>query len=340
MMNREGKLFWVGVDVAKESFSASLAPVDLCCAQWRELESRTFEHTRQGVSQLLGWVSQSGSCVGVCVESTGIYSKIFAGLWSGCGAAPEVSIVNPQRTSKFAGSLGVRDKSDPVDAKVLAVFGVVHRPAPQRVRPALYVQLRELSRLREDLVREHTSWSNRLGQALDPSVRKMIKQQLKRLESAVKKVEEQIETLLLSDEAASRDYKRLQKLPGFGKVVATVLLSELGDLRDWSRSEIVSFAGLFPRIYQSGKSIERRPRLAKGGGGRIRRALFMAAISVQSRENAFRQFAKHLQHVGKSKMSSIGAVMRKLLLVARATVISEQDYNPNWRCELMPKTAE
>ena len=89
-------------------------------------------------------------------------------------------------------------------------------------------------------------------------------------------------------------------------------------------------AGLYPREYTSGKSVFKKPRLAKGGKGNVRRRLYMCAMVALKHNPVLKRFAKHLMAQGKTPMSALGALMRKLLLIARALVVSGKDFDPDF----------
>ena len=87
-----------------------------------------------------------------------------------------------------------------------------------------------------------------------------------------------------------------------------VLLSPDCNVRQW-----VAYAGLDPRQYSSGKSVEKKVRISKVGNRHLRRALFMPALVAVRRNPQFRAYYRHLLVHGKFKMVALVAAMRKLL---------------------------
>lgn len=319
--------FWAGVDLAKAAFEAALAPLSATPAERTRLEVRSFDNTAAGVLELAAWIEDSpGECLGICVEATGGYSERFARMAARAGLA--TAIVNPARPLMFARSMGVRDKSDRVDAAVLALYGAMHRPAARPPRSADHQRLRDLWRLREDYLEQRTMTQLRLQQAEDPLAVRLLRTTVRQLERAIDQVEAALREQIAAAERWREDERLLRTIPGIGEVTAWLLLAELGDLREWSREELVGYAGLFPRTYESGTSVRRRPRMARGGGGRLRRGLFMAAFGLRSKKGALPDYAQRLVDAGKAKMCAIGALMRKLLIVARAVVASGQAFDP------------
>jgi transposase len=327
--------FCVSLDLAKRSAEASIAPMGAAEKDWKNFPTHFIAgppESPQAIADLLRWIDAmkgpGAQCQRVVVEATANISKRFARALNAAKRLPLVNIVNPQRSKAYLIGIGVRDKSDKVDAACLALYGVRCDLGTPREPSAAEEQLCELSRLREALVEDRTMWKNRLGEACDKLVRKRIEETIAAGDRAVKKVEDDMRALLKSDEALGNQAKWIDDITGIGFVTAAAITGELGDLRDYTRGQIVSLAGLFPKIHQSGESVHKRPRLARGGGAHLRRALYMCVTSLFHSKSPLRQYLAKYIDAGKSKMYAMGAVMRKLLLVARAVVIAGGKYRP------------
>lgn len=324
--------FWVGVDVAKATFDAGVAPDNATPAAWASLRAGHFEMSAKGVRAFAAWLAPAlakGTCLGVCLESTGCYSQRCAALLAPLGL-PAASIVNPALPLAFRKSMGLRDKCDRVDAAVLALYGVVHRPRRNAVPSAAHQKLRALWRLQEDYAKDLRAWSNRLEQEWEKEALGRIKGTVAHLQKQYDAVWTDIEQCVKEHEALRKDFKLMCSIPGIGKKTAVMALAELGDLRTWRREELASYAGLYPKQYASGSSVLRRPTLARGGGYRIRKALFLPACSHARLNTPLAQWRKKLLEKNKAKKSTIAALMRKLLLLMRAVVVSGKDYDPQY----------
>jgi len=105
-----------------------------------------------------------------------------------------------------------------------------------------------------------------------------------------------------------------------------------GDLRRFHKArQLTAFAGVSPRIYQSGTSVNGRPRMCKKGSPRVRHVLYLAALTTIRGNNDLQRTYQRLLDEGKLPMVAIGAVMRKLLIVMRALLITETTYGPDWK---------
>jgi len=325
--------FTLGLDLAQATFDAALAPEGSRVMDWRALPHTHFElppDSPAGVRALLAWLAQvapQGRCRRVVVESTGVISRRVARALAPRGLA--VAIVNPRRSKAFGDSLGVVDKKDRIECALLSVFGMVQQPAATPLAEGANAQVRELSRLRQSLVEEETAWKNRLTQLDVSFAKKFVEKKLKDFVHQIAAVNAEIDKLIAADPVLSFQVRALERIKGIGPVTARTLTAELGDLRTYSRAQLVALAGLFPRRYESGTSVYKRPRLAKGGGGRLRRVLYMCATSLFESKGEMRKWIEGQLEKGYEKMVVEVMVMRKLLLVARAVMVADGHYDPS-----------
>jgi transposase len=107
------------------------------------------------------------------------------------------------------------------------------------------------------------------------------------------------------------------------------LLAELGDISQFSNArQVAAFAGLVPRIRESGTSVRGRSRLSKVGSSRLRKSLYFPAITALRFNPLIKAFGLRLSIQGKSKMLIIGAAMRKLLHLAYGVLKSQRPFDP------------
>jgi len=130
----------------------------------------------------------------------------------------------------------------------------------------------------------------------------------------------------------------LTSIPGIGATTATSILSEMPNINEFKTArDVAAFAGLSPRTVQSGTSIRGRGSFCKTGNARLRKALYMPALSAKRFNPALKAFADGLRDRGKHHMVVIGAVMRKLLVLAWAVLKSGHHFDPN-RATQAPST--
>jgi transposase len=324
--------YWIGVDLAKDSFHAALAREHSKTEQWKKLPQKSFEHSPGGLTAFAEWVHAQGvtleQVAGVCVESTGNLS--WRWLFALDQRLGNVSIVNPYFIKTFGQSMRMRNKTDRIDAAVIALYGLQREPAPTAIPSQAERQLRKLHRLYGALEKDRTAHKNRLLEVgEDQLVRTHIEEIVADLNSHIERIEKEMDQLIQSDKVLSNDYKILKTIKGIGLKTARLLLAELGDMRKFSRKQVVAFTGLYPKLFQSGSSVNKKTRLAKGGGAILRRNLYWAAMAAKKHNPKLKIFFNRLVERGHTKKSAVVAVMRKLILIARAVVVSGKNFNPD-----------
>lgn len=336
-------MHWIGIDVAKKTFDAALVFDGQHYPETKlhEVPVKTFVRTQQGVDQFLSWVDEqlpstdNGQLftVQAVMESTGKFSLELATWLFQHRKENMAAIVNPGLTSSFIKSMGLRNKTDRIEARALAFYGAERRPALYEPATPSQGQLRELCRLRDSLISERVACQNR-GDEESPIafIRRTAARRIRELERHITKVEEKMKQTIQKEASLKRDYEILNSIPGVSFVTASVVLAELGDLRRFTRArQISAFAGLSPKIHDSGTSVKGKRHLCKFGNSRIRHALYMATMSAVCYCPCMRKCYEDLLHAGKSKMSALGAVMRKLLVLMRAMLIANKPYDRNYQ---------
>jgi transposase len=145
------------------------------------------------------------------MEATGHYwQNLFAFL---VGERFKVVLINPLRTRRFAQEDLQRTKTDAIDALGIARFLRQKRPAPVAVRDESTLELRELVRLRDQLVAQTQEQVNRLHRLVDLC--------FPELSSQVKELDGPLATTLLHKYPTARQFagerpSRLAKLKYYG----------------------------------------------------------------------------------------------------------------------------
>ena len=90
--------------------------------------------------------------------------------------------------------------------------------------------------------------------------------------------------------------------------------------------QVAAFAGLVPRIRQSGTSVRGRACLSKAGSWRLRKALFYPAMVALRFNPILMALQARLLAAGKNKKLIVGAAMRKLLQIAYGVLKSGKPF--------------
>jgi transposase len=136
------------------------------------------------------------------------------------------------------------------------------------------------------------------------------------LDRQIQEIETAIDDLFRNYPDLRRDRELLTSIPGFGEKTAARILGELPDVSLFRNSKAaVAYVGLSPAHRQSGLG-GRPSHLSKAGNSRLRRALYFPAIVAMRHTAHLRAVAERLASRGKPKMLIIGALMRKLVVLA------------------------
>lgn len=121
-----------------------------------------------------------------------------------------------------------------------------------------------------------------------------------------------------------------QSIPAVGPRVGDHMLSVMHSHTFNSAEQLAAYLGLVPVERQSGSSVLGRARLSKAGPARIRAVLYMAAV-VGTRYNPHvKAVYERLLARGKSKMSALGAAMRKLVHLCFGVLKTQQPYQHDY----------
>ena len=315
----------LGLDVAKLKFNACFVRAG------GKLRHKVFANNPQGFSQLSDWLNQHGVIkVHACLEATGTYGDSLATYLH--EQAHLVSIVNPAAIKAYAQSHLSRTKTDRVDAALIAGFCGERRP-PAWCPPAPEAQqLQALVRRLESLIEMRTAEENRLCSGITvEAVRESVEELIAHLSEQIKRTQALIRDHIESHPNLKRQRELLDSIPGIGETTAAALLAEVPDFSQYqSARQVAAFAGLVPRERQSGSSVRGRVRLSKIGNARLRKALYFPAVTALRCSPFFQAWADGLRQRGKSKMSIIGAAMRKLIHLAYGVLKTGKPFDPQW----------
>lgn len=315
----------LGIDIAKLKFNACLITAG------GKLRHKLFPNNAAGFAQLAEWLTrQDAARTHACMEATGTYGEALA-LYLHAGGH-RVSVINPAAVKAFAQSRLSRTKTDKVDAELMARFCQTQRP-PAWSPPAPEVrQLQALARRPESLVEMRVAEENRLSSGITvEAVRQCVEGHVAYLNEQIRRTQELIRRHVDTHPTLKQQSALLDSIPGIGEATAALLLAEVTDIKQYrSARQVAAYAGLVPRERRSGSSVRGRVRLSKIGNARLRRALYFPAITALRCSPFFQQWAAGLRQRGKSKMSVIGAAMRKLIHLAYGVLKTGKPFDPEW----------
>jgi transposase len=315
----------VGVDVSAKSLAVVVERDD---ERGAVLE---FSNDRDGHRKLSRLITKQGRQARVVLEATGNYSLDLA-LALHRAEWIEVMVANPRALSQFAGAFLRRSKTDALDAEVIVEFAkrmpfkVWTPPDPE------YLDLRAISRRIEAMTKSATQEKNRLHAAgafneMSAVVRNDIEVNIRHLEKRIARLRDQALDLIKSHPELTRHFCHIVSIKGIADAAGIQILAEIAVLpTDMSVREWVAHAGLDPRQFQSGTSVNKPARNSRRGNRHIRRGLFMPTIVAVQYEPHVKAFYEKLLARGKTKMQANVAVMRKLLHAIYGMMKHDRDF--------------
>lgn len=317
----------VGIDIAKAKFDAAL----LVGARVRH---GAFSNTEAGFEQFLAWLERHrpdpAIAMHACMEATGNWGLDLAAFLHGRGV--RVSVVNPARIKAHGESELARNKTDKLDAALIARFCRAHVPPAWTPPAAQLRELRELVRRCDALKAARVQELNRKAAGFaSPAVAASIAAHLDWLDEQIEAVTGEIGRLIASDPALSKNFALLRGITGFGEVSAAILLAELPNIAEFTPKALAAFAGLSPQEHSSGSSVRGPGKISRVGSRRLRGALYMCALSAKRTNKAMADFVRRMTAAGKPPKVILVAAARKLLVYAHAVVRTQKPFtsSPN-----------
>ena len=307
------KINFVGVDVSAKELVVSMKMADNSIVQG------TFDNTKNGHKKLLKFITKSKCTAKVCMEATGVYHFDLAVMLA-CSDAVEVMVVNPKAMKHFGIAMMQRAKTDKIDSLIILEYLLRMKFMQWKLPDDNILQMqcysRRLFQLKQQLGQERnrlivSEFRGNAGKKIKGNINKHIKQ----IQKFIDDIQKDLSSLIKSAPELKQKYDLLTSIKGIADISATQILAEILMFPDkLEAKQWVAFAGLDPRPTESGTSINKPRRISKRGNKYLRASLYMPAwVAVQNDPNVKAYYNK-LVDSGKSKMRSIVAVMRKLLL--------------------------
>jgi transposase len=303
----------IGADVAKDE-------IVVACAE-HSFAPRRIANTR---SALLAWLKTLPSASRIAMESTSSYHERLAELAHRLGFT--VYVLNPKDVRNYAKGVGLRAKTDRVDAQLIARYlakeqGALHPFVPPTPEQR---QLARLLKRRTKLVRIRGALRQSLQGVSGFTVD--LKSLLTKLDALIERIDAKMRALIELSPQSEQACARLRRIPGVGPLVGSGLLNSLQRWPFGSADAFVAFCGWDPRADDSGRKSGRR-RLSKRGPSLLRYLLYNAAMAA-SRTKAWRPLYQRSLAKGLSRTEALVILARQIARTAWSIYTHKTVFDP------------
>ena len=325
----------VGIDVASQSFVASIGRIS-AEQQIQLAATAEFANTPVGISKLITWIEKhrlSQAPLWIVMEATGIYHERLAVCLHEHDY--RVTIVLPNKIKHYALSLNLKSKTDRLDAMTITRYGLERELHAWQPPAPLLAQLKALVREHSDIQEMLTETRNRLhaserAAATPKRLLKRLRQQRDLFKKQLQQIEQELSELAKSDPDISESVECIDSIRGIGLLTAIGIVAETHNFALFdSAKQLVSYAGLDPKLRESGRW-RGQTRISAKGNSHIRRILFMPALASIRFNNPLRSVYDRLVQTKSVKMVAVVAIMRKLLVLMFTLAKKRQRFDPNY----------
>ena len=276
-------MYYIAVDVSKKVLSVYNGKKDM-----------TFLNT-EGLSSLKKYLKkhyQDFNQLIFLLEATGSYSDYLIEMCAEYRI--KAVIINPKTSHHFAKSLGIRNKTDKIDARMIYQY--------QRLIDTQMITVPRINKEAKILsaylvsyqlaMKQRIALDNHLEHVRDKDLFGLLQKDLKRAYKLEEQILKRITAYILKHPRLKADYQRLLTIPGIGEKSAPALLYLFITYQGTNRNQITALCGLDPIQRQSGTSVKGKPKISKHGSRLIRKVLYMpmlSAIQTNPRIKAFYQ---------------------------------------------------
>ena len=329
--------FSAGIDLSKDTFHA--------CLKAREhlnvptiMGSKEFDNSQKGFESLLVWVSKrtgEDAAVQFIMEATGVYYEDLAYFLY--EHEYKVGVVLANKIHHYAKSLNIKTKTDPVDASIIASFGMDRPVKEWKPMSPFYKELRGLSREFLSLKKERQRAKNQLhalrhAHGTSTVILELKEDQIAFYEQKIALLKKEIRKIVGQDQAFYAKVKKVESLPGAGFETIIGILCETNGFELFnSIRQLVSYAGLDVVFNQSG-AFNGKTRISKRGNARIRQILYMPALSATQHHRSIKDLYERVVARNPTvKRKGVVAGMRKLLIYIFILWTKNEEYDPSYQ---------
>ena len=326
----------VGIDCSMKTFDCCFSTID----EMQKIKikgTRKFKQTREGFDDFIKWTKKfidDEMPLFFIVEATGVYHENLA--WYLHKHDFNISVILPSRAKKFIESTHYKTKTDKIDSKALAQYGLERNtelwtPLSENIYK-IRINTRELNSLNcERTIVKNKIHARKQSAYGEKGSLSRLEQRLKFIEKQIDQVKKSIAEFVDQDEKLKMKVENLTSIKGVGLITAATVIAETnGFALIKSQGQLISYAGLDVVHNDSGKKLS-KGRISKKGNKYLRGCLLMAGFqTVAQKVPVFLNLYRRLIQKGKEKMQIYVAIHKKLLTLLWTLWKKDEKYDPEY----------
>jgi transposase len=290
----------LGIDTSKATLQCALRDPVTRSILWEA----SFSNTPAGVSSLLNKTPAEAPWV---IEPTGRYSTGVVIQAQHAGRC--VLLAPPRKAKSFLASLQSRAKTDKLDSKGLALYGLSQPLSPYPVKEAAVEKIDQLLSARKGLSNSASRLQLQANEL--PQAKEMLLAAISDLKSRIKALDKLL-AQSTEQEPKMAVAKQMRRVPGIGAVTAMAVTSRLTAKAFAHPDQFVAYIGLDIDIRQSGNKKGTRG-LTHQGDAELRRLLYCCAqSSLRAKDSPFKAQYERERAKGLSSTAALCSVARKM----------------------------
>ncbi len=324
----------LGIDIADKTFTATL--YELTSKTYHKAQS--WPQSSEGFEALHLYLQEHQAHpdqLAIVLEATGVYSEQLSYFLAARGY--RIAIEAPHKTKRAFHPLGA--KTDSLDSRQLAEYA--YRFLDQlpwwNPAPTLVEQIRVLLTTRDQLTQQKVAGSNTLHTlsykvVRTPLAEAILQQTIAHLKEQIRKIDAEIGQRLNNNSDFGPYIALLYSVPGVGlSLAAQILVLTKGFSIPLRARSLAAHIGVCPLHRQSGSSLNAKPRSRRSGPPRLRKLLYLAAMSLRTHSPEFRQYFLRKLQEGKAKRLILNNIINRLLRILCAVIRDRRPYAQNYR---------
>lgn len=327
----------VGIDVSKDSLVVCIGDINVQQEQ-RISSTVTFKNNSQGHKKLLSWALKSRiseeTPLWFVMEATGIYYENLAFYLA--ESNQNVAVLLPNKSKNFSKTLEVKSKTDSIDAKILARFGLEKQLKKWEIPPEIMRSLKSLTREYHNLKDMSTQVKNQIHakkSSYNPDRNSLVRleQQLSLFKKQEKQILEEINLLIDKVPEMREKIAKIDNVKGIGLITIVTVLAETNCFALINnQKQLTSYAGMDVVHKESGFK-KHKTCISKKGNKHLRKCVFMPALVACRFNQKFKQLYIRLSIKKNNKKVAQIAVARKLLVLIYSMWKNNLEYNLNYK---------